>query len=247
MEEFSGLRSSLPHFQIMTEDWFPYQFYEGTELRGISVDLMDEMLKRVGSSQTRSDIQLFPWARAYHLVRKKEHTVLFSMTRTTEREKQFRWVGPIFQNTTYLITLKKKNIKISSSKDLEHYRFGTIRDDASEIFLSRLGVNQNRFYRNSTTKSNLRLLHSGRIDFIVSGQDAFESDIKLTGLNPDDFEAVFIADVSKIWIAFYRDTEDWMIQKFQKSLDDIKDEGVYDQIFMKYGEEAKNPEALMIN
>ena len=51
---------TLPKFKIMTEDWVPYQFYEGTELRGISVDLMVEMLERTGSSQTRNDIKLLP-------------------------------------------------------------------------------------------------------------------------------------------------------------------------------------------
>ncbi len=230
----SVMAQSLPNFKIMTEDWVPYQFYEGNELRGISVDLMVEMLERVGSSQDRSDIILLPWARGYQSLDEEENTVLFSMTRIPERENQFRWVGPVFHNTTYLIALKKKNIKISSAEELQNYWFGTIIDDASEIFLLRLGVNADNFERNSNSHSNLRMLYAGRIDFIVSGWEAFMSDAKLIGLDPDEFEIVYTVDSSDVSIAFHRNTPDWIIQKFQQALDSIKNEGLYDLILKKY-------------
>ena len=225
---------TLPRFIIMTEEWVPYQFDEGPELRGIAVDLMVELLERTGSSQTRKDIQLFPWARAYRDLQKKKNTVLFSMTRTPERENLFRWVGPIFQNTTYLIASKKQSIKISSPEDLHKYRFGTIRDDASEMFLLRLGLTMDRFTRISNSQSNLRMLNAGRVDFIVSGWEAFVSDSDSTGLNQNDFEIVYTVDSSDVSIAFHRDTPDWIIQSFQQALDDIKAEGLYDRILEKY-------------
>jgi len=226
--------NSLPKFTIMTEDWVPYQFKEGSELRGIAVDLMVEMLERTGSTETRKDIQMLPWARAYRNLQVKENTVLFSMTRSSERENLFRWVGPIFQNTTYLIAAKKKNIRISSSDDLRNYRFGTIYDDASEMFLSRHGVSKSQFLRNSSAKSNLRMLERDRMDMIVSGWEGFISDATETGIDPSDFERVYTIDVSEISVAFHRNTPDWIIQRFQKVLDDIKAEGLYDRIFEKY-------------
>lgn len=228
------MAQSVPKFKIMTEDWVPYQFREGTELRGISVDLMVEMLERTGSSQTRNDIMLLPWARAYRSLEQEKNTVLFSMTRSPERENLFRWVGPIFQNTTYLIAPKKQNIKISSSEELQNYRFGTIIDDASEIFLLRLGIKADHFERNSNTQSNLRMLNAGRINFIVSGWEAFVSDAELTGLDPNEFEIVYTVDSSDVSFAFHRDTPNWIIQKFQQALDNIKDEGLYDRILKKY-------------
>lgn len=225
---------TLPKFTIMTEDWIPYQFYEGSEMQGISVDLMVELLARTGSSQTRKDIQMLPWARAYRMLEKVENSVLFSMTRSEERENLFRWVGPLFKNTTYLIAAKKQNIKISSPEELHNYQFGTIRDDASELFLSRLGVGVDHFSRLDNTQSNLRMLNAGRIDFIVSGWEAFVSDVNATGLNRADFEKVYVVDSSDVSIAFHRDTPDWIIQTFQQALDDIKAEGLYDRIVKKY-------------
>ena len=228
------MAQTLPTFKIMTEDWTPYQFQDGTELRGISVDLMVEMLKRAGSSQVRSDIEMLPWARAYRWLRQQENTILFSTTRTPEREKLFRWVGPLFQNTTYLIAARKQNIKISSPEELQKYRFGTIIDDASEMFLSRLGISADHFERNRNTRSNLRMLDAGRIDFIVSGWEAFVSDARIEGLDKKKFEIIYTADSSDVSIAFHRNTADWIIERFQQALDNIRDEGMYDRIVKRY-------------
>lgn len=232
--------SPLPKFAIMTEDWVPYQFIEGSELRGISVDLMVEILKRAGSSQSRSDIRMVPWARAYRYLQTEKNTILFSMTRSSERENLFRWVGPLFRNTTYLIAKKDKNIKITSPVDLQKYNFGTIIDDASELFLLRLGLQKAGFIRNSDTRSNLKMLNRGRVDMVVSGWEAFASDADKLGLNQADFEKVYTVDSSEVSIAFHKDTPNWIIQKFQKAFDDIKAEGVYDRILEKYRSYARD-------
>lgn len=203
-------------------------------MRGITVDLVTEILKRTGSAQSRKDIQLLPWARAYRSISKTENTLLFSMIRTPERESLFRWVGPLFMDTTYLIGSKKQKIKITSPDDLRSYHIGTLVDDASEMFLTRLGLDQKQFMRNTNSQSNLRMLDRGRIDFIVAGWEAILSDAKATGLNPDDFEKAYTVDSSEVSIAFHKETPDWIIQKFQQALNNIKAEGLYDRIFEKY-------------
>ena len=100
----------LPEFQIMTEDWIPYQYEENNQLKGIAVDLLVLMLDRAGSSQGRQAIKLYPWARGYSILQSRENTILFSTTRIPERENLFKWVGPIFQNATFLIAKKSKRI-----------------------------------------------------------------------------------------------------------------------------------------
>jgi polar amino acid transport system substrate-binding protein len=230
----SVVAQSLPKFTIMTEDWVPYQYYQGTELKGISVDLMVEMLARTGSSQSREDIELLPWARAYQTLNHQQNSILFSMTKTAERLNAFRWVGPLFNSSTYLIAAKKQNIKLSGQEDLRNYEFGTIRDDVSEMFLKRFGVDPESFTRHNNTLSNLKMLNAGRIDMIVSGWEAFTSDAYSLGVDPDNYEKVFVVDTSDVSIAFHKDTANWIIEKFQKALDDIKADGTYDRVIEKY-------------
>jgi polar amino acid transport system substrate-binding protein len=212
-------RKPLPQFLIMTEDWPPYQFKKGGTFEGIAVDLMVLMLKKTGSNQNRKDIFLYPWARGYDQLLSQENTILFSMTRTNERENLFKWVGPIFTNSTFLIAMKSKNIKIISTDDIKQYRIGTIIKDASELFVTRLGIPLDKLQRNTISSNNVKKLAANRIDFVVSGWTQFENDANFLGIDPELFESVYEIDRSEISYAFNKKTPDWIIEKFQKAFD----------------------------
>lgn len=86
----------IPNFKIMTENYPPFNMEnKDGKLVGIGVEVFTEMLKRVGSSQTKEDFELMPWSRAYNIVQTKKNSVLFTTSRTKEREELFKWVGPL--------------------------------------------------------------------------------------------------------------------------------------------------------
>ncbi len=58
--------------------------------------------------------------------------------------------------------------------------------------------------------------------------------MELTGFDKGRFEVVYEIDSSDVSIAFHRATPIWIIEKFQKALDDIKAEGLYDRILLEY-------------
>jgi polar amino acid transport system substrate-binding protein len=218
----------------MTEDWFPYQYEQEGEVVGIAADTVVLLLERVGSDQDRRDIRLYPWARAYKMLLSEKHTILFSVTRTPEREDLFKWAGPLFHNTTYLIARKDRGASIASPEDISKYRIGTIIDDASELFVQRLGIGLDRVQRNSKSIYNVEKLERGRIDLVVSGWFAFESDARQLEIDPGDYEAVFTVDESDVSIAFHAATPDWVIGEFQAALDDLRDEGALNEIAERY-------------
>ncbi|MBL7176955.1 MAG: transporter substrate-binding domain-containing protein [Desulfobacteraceae bacterium] len=97
---------AVPKFTIYTENYKPYNFEKDGKIQGIAVELLTQMLEKAGSSQTLADIKLVPWARGYDAVQKNEKTLLFSITRTEEREDLFKWVCPIKTITEELWALK---------------------------------------------------------------------------------------------------------------------------------------------
>ncbi len=234
LRPLSAGADALPNLKIVTEYWSPFQYTEMGQLKGISVDLLDEVLKRAGSSQTREDFVVLPWIRAYQLAQTTPNTLLFSVTRTPEREALFRWVGPIFENATYLIARKDRRIRINDPKDLLRYRFGTIREDASEVFLRRHGINEDQFTRNAKTVTNLSMLNAGRVDMVVCGWDALLEDAEIAGLDPGQFEIVYEIDSSEVSYALHLDTPDSIVTALQDALDELKAEGTYQQIWKKY-------------
>jgi polar amino acid transport system substrate-binding protein len=225
----------LPQFQIMTETWPPFQFEEEGEIKGFVVDLLVLMLERIGSFQNRDDIRIYPWARAYSHAQNRENTILFSTTRTREREKMFKWVGPIFQDTTVLIARKERNIKIGKAADLKQYRFATIIDDVGEQYLQRYGIPLSKMSRNSDRVATIGMLALKRVDMIIQSWQGFVEDAKSVGHDLDEFEVVFTIDKAHMCFAFHKETPGWIIEKFQMALDALRAQGKVAELKKKYG------------
>lgn len=122
---------------LYTDEYPPYNFLEKDKLEGISVDILEEMLQDIGSKLTKNDITVLSWSRAYNLLKKKDNVMLFSMTKTKERERLFKFVGPIAKTRIVLIARKDRNIRIDSIEDIKKYEVGTIRDDIGEQLLKK--------------------------------------------------------------------------------------------------------------
>lgn len=224
----------LPEFKIMTERWEPFQFEKSGQAYGISVDILVLMLEKIGSRQGRKDIQFYPWARGYQTTLKQKNTLLFSTTRTSEREKLFKWVGPIAIITTHLIARKNSKITIKSPADFSKFTFGTVRDDVGEQLLIRNGVKLSQITRNTSNSNTIKMLQAGRLDFISQSFSSFSNDVRSIGLNPDDFECVFELNTGYNSYAFNKETPDKIIEKFQKAFTELEKEGEIRKIFKKY-------------
>ena len=223
---------------IITEQYQPYNFIDPNDsshtLQGIAVDLLVEMLKKSGSSQSRKDIQMQPWARGYESVKNEKNTLLFSTTRTKERENSFKWACPINEIKTEVIALKSSNIKINDKKDLLKYQIGSVRDDVGEQLVVAAGVPLEKLKRTAKYESNLKKLQTSRIDLYVGSMDSIDAMCKNIGCSTDTFESVHTLDVSQLCFAFNKQTDDGLISKLQKALDELVAQGRIEELHKKY-------------
>ena len=157
---------SMDDLALLTEQYPPFNFKKDGQLQGISIDLLELMLKKAGSQLTRKDIQLLPWARAYKKTMENKNTVLFVTTRTKERENLFKWVGPITDTSIMLIAKKGDDIHINSLEEIKKYKIGVISEDVGEQLLVKDGIKDN-LERVSKTILNIKKLNAGRIDALA--------------------------------------------------------------------------------
>jgi polar amino acid transport system substrate-binding protein len=226
--------ANFPELKIMTEDYAPFNFEKDGKVQGIAVDLMVEMLKKVGSSQTRDDIKLLPWARGLKDLGTKPNAVLFSTTRTKERENLYKWVCPINTLITEVIALKSKNIKITSNQDFGKYKVGCVLDDVGQDLIIAAGVPIEKLDRTSSYKTNVKKLNAGRLDLYVSSMESVRLYAEKIGVDPDKFESVYILDESYLCYAFNKAVSDDVINQLQKALDELIEDGTFDKIKKKY-------------
>ncbi len=231
------LAQSVNDLKIMTEIYPPYNYEEKEELKGISVDLTVLMLKKLNSKLTRDDIKLMPWARGYRTVLNKKNTVLFSTTRTKEREKHFKWVGPITPTTISVFARKEKNIKINKIVDIINYRTGVVIDDIGEQLLVNARIpliKLDRIGGVDVIHQSIRKLNKNRIDLFAYEENAVKWEIKAKGFAPDEYEVVYTLKKGELYYVLHKDTPDSLIQTLQNALDEIKKEGEYQKIVEKY-------------
>ena len=220
---------------LITENYAPLNFSKDGMVRGISVDVMVEMLKMSGSKKTRKDISLQPWARGYKQVLENKNTALFAMSRTEAREELFKWVGPIIPSNIVLVAKKSQGIKINSVEDISQYnKIGVVRDDIGEQILLELGVPKGNLHRTNSGTNTAKMLDKERVDMWAYGRIVALWNIKELGFNPDDYEEVYILKESQQYFAFHKDTEPTVIAKLQKALDELESNGKLKNIVSTY-------------
>lgn len=212
--------------KIYTENSPPSNYLENGRLKGISVDIVREILRRLNMPD---DIQIVPWARGYTLALTQPNVALFSTTRLPQREKLFKWVGPLYSQTWGFYARKDSDLNLTSLEQAKTVsRIGTYYKDAKEQYLLANG------FRNlvSTNKnvSNIRHLMEGTIDMWASSDFNMPYLARQAGVDPDQLELVLPFKRVKNYIAFSIESPETLVTQWQQTLDELKDDGTYDRL-----------------
>ena len=82
---------TLEDISWYTEEYPPYNYVENGNAKGIAVDLLLAVWKKMGLNKTVKDIKVVPWARGVKMIKTKPGTCLFSTTLTSERKDVLGW------------------------------------------------------------------------------------------------------------------------------------------------------------
>lgn len=234
---FAALAAKV-EFNLYTEDYPPYNMPKeetngdnANEIVGSSTDIMKEIFKR---TKIRYSMELLPWARAYNYALTKSNAVVFAASRTPEREKLFKWVGPIGENDWVLFSLidpktKTPKIKINTLEDAKKYVIGAYKGDATSNYLHSLGFTVDD---TNLDLNNEKKLQAERIDLWASGKQLGNWIFRKNKIN--NIAPVFTLKTSVLYAAFNIQTDDAVIATLNKAIQDIKKDGTYNKIMKKY-------------
>lgn len=110
-------------------------------------------------------ITRYPWKRAYAIALERKDACVFLTTRTPERERLFKWVGPIRESEWVLAGRAGVDYKIRTLEDARKYRIGTFIGDARHEYLRSRGFKVDVVQDDNVNPEKLLL---GRIDLWAS-------------------------------------------------------------------------------
>jgi len=234
---FSSQAFADNSIRLMTEEFAPYQFYEGKGdnkvITGISIEIVQAIQKRLGNKDA---IKVLPWSRALKLLAKKKNSALFSTARTPGRENKYKWAGPLAKLDMVFFNKAGSDISFKSLEDAKKVaKIGVTKNVATHEILVNQGFKNLDVMQSGSDDKNLRRLTKGRIDVWPTVYFAGIYSAKKMGLL-DKIEVVPGVSIMSgaLYIAFNKQTDNKIIQQWQSSLDQLKSEGVVGAIIKKY-------------
>ncbi|MEE4240855.1 MAG: transporter substrate-binding domain-containing protein [Desulfopila sp.] len=216
--------------QILSEEWAPISFSDNGKANGLAVEVVEEILLRL---KTPTVINIVPWARGWQTLLDTPNVVLFTMTRTPEREKLFTMIGPVALGTTDFYARKGSGIQIRNLSDAGKVRkIGVYRSAVEEQLLRKEGFTN--LEAASTPLQSARMLMAGRIDLWCNANLTAISTLQDAGYSKDDIEHVFTLRENHLYIAISAGTPEAIVNSWLETLKTIKADSTFTKIYRKW-------------
>ncbi|MHC8364733.1 substrate-binding periplasmic protein [Pseudomonas sp. ZT5P21] len=219
---------------LLTENFPPYNmarngknFAQDENISGIATDIVREIFKR--AEITYSLTLRFPWERIYKLTLEKPGYGVFVMARLPDREKLFKWVGPIGPDDWIMLAKADSKITLETLNDARKYKIGAYKGDAIAETLAKQGLNPIVVLRD---QDNAKKLVNGQIDLWATGDPAGRYLARQDGVT--GLKTVLRFNSAELYLALNKDVPDETVAKLQAALDQLRKEGVVDEIMARY-------------
>lgn len=202
-------------------------FAQGENINGIAVDIVREMFKRAGINYSLT--LRFPWERIYKLALEQPGYGVFVMARLPDREPLFKWVGPIGPDDWIMLARGDSKIALQSLEQARKYRIGAYKGDAIAETLAKQGLKPLVVLRD---QDNARKLVGGQIDLWATGDPAGRYLARQEGVT--GLKTVLRFHSAQLYLALNKDVPDETVARLQAALDQLREEGVVEEIMGRY-------------
>ncbi|EPL04645.1 ABC transporter substrate-binding protein [Pseudomonas sp. CF161] len=219
---------------LLTENFPPYNmakngknFAQGDNINGIAVDIVREMFKRAGINYSLT--LRFPWERIYKLALEQPGYGVFVMARLPDREPLFKWVGPIGPDDWIMLAKADSKITLENLEQARQYKIGAYKGDAIAETLAKQGLAPLVVLRD---QDNAKKLLNGQIDLWATGDPAGRYLARQEGIT--GLKTVLRFNSAQLYMALNKDVPDEIVTRLQTALDQLRKEGVVDEIMGRY-------------
>ncbi|QGZ39800.1 polar amino acid transport system substrate-binding protein [Pseudoduganella flava] len=216
-----------PHLTITGENTPPTSMFVDGKPAGRQTDKVHEMLDRVGVPHS---IDILPWKRAYMMAQRDALTCVYSTTRTPEREKQFKWVGPMVEIDWVLMGRADRKFHLRTLEDARTLRIGTYNGDARDEYLKSRGFNVDPVQNDASNPDKLLL---NRIDlWAVAARPDLDMARELG--RDGQFVPVLVFNRVRLYLACNPTVPDRLVDRMNAMFDTMRRDGTFARIDRRY-------------
>lgn len=215
------VHSNEAKLNVVTEDWPPF-ILKGQEVSGIVTKNIKEIL---AYTDIKYSIDVYPWARSFHLATTNPNVLIYSIYKTKQREAKFHWFCPVYKSTPiHAYKLASNQINIDSLEALKTSVVGIMRGDNSHSYFLNNGFEEGvNIDLSSNEETNLKKLIKGRVDVVIQSQESLN--YRLESLGASGMNLISGLEISKgasaeHCMALSLNTKDETINKIRKGFEE---------------------------
>ena len=216
---------------LLTQNFPPFSmandgknFAKEEAISGIDAEVVAALFKRAGIPYTLTLRFLEPPAAAGG---KTPGFAVFSLSRTPEREPKYKWVGPLSEIQIVLLKRPDSPIQISSLEEARQYRIGSKDGSVGSQYLISRGIEVQSSLIDTPAK-----LKAGQFDLWATTNPSGEYEAKQAGVGP--LAVALTLSRVDLYLAMNKETPDEVVEKLQRTLDQMKQEGLLQQAARRY-------------
>jgi len=216
------LQKKLNNLVVATEEYPPISFKNKQgRADGLASEVAYRIMKKLNMKQS---IHIWPWARDYKLLQKRPNYLVFSVSRTKQREELFHWVGPIYSMKTGFYTKKSSPVVIHNLEDAKKVKkIGTYYESFDEQFL--LKHNFTNLESTDNNIYNIKKLMRNRFDVITATNVTIKAFMAKAGYTMDEIESRFDFLNVDAYFAFSKQVDEDVVLAWQKEFEKLQKSG----------------------
>ncbi|MEF8701502.1 MAG: transporter substrate-binding domain-containing protein [Candidatus Accumulibacter sp. UW20] len=195
--------------------------------QGLVYEVVTEMAKRVGHSGL---IEFMPWGEAQRIAQTQPNIGILALTRTPERENQYRWLAKIVSDD--LILVGGQGIDVARLEQVRDRPLGVLARSGAEALLRERGFT--RIRPQPEEWLNARLMQQRRIDAWLAPRLMVIHAMREIGGNLEALDFGEIVRSSEIYLAASKDLPDAEAQKWAQAFAAVQADGTYQRIADQY-------------
>lgn len=214
--------------RVVTSHLPPLVVQSDAAAPGALNEVVAELCKRIALAP---QVQFVPWKRALVLAGSTPATAIFPLTRVPERERQFRWLVPLYDENYVFLAPRGRAFDVRQPAGMKGTRITLIRGSALKAVLIAMG------YQHIVDARSVDEVHR----FLVAGiADAAFGELSIVRDSLRSRAAFDAFDISApvsrttAWLAGSLDFTEADAARFQGAMKEMKADGSYFAILKRY-------------
>lgn len=225
----SASKNPVAPLRLVTAHLPPLVMAPGEARPGALRELVDGICERQGITP---NVAFMPWRRALFMATTMQRTAIFPLTRLPEREAQFRWLAPLYEENYIFLARHGSSFDVQRPQDMKNKRIALLRGAAQSAILAELGFR--RLVEAASIDEVHRFLLAGMADAAFGERAIIDSSLRLHS-QENDFHLGKPVRTTTAWLAGSLDIPDTEAQRYRTAMADLVEDGTKAKIFRQYG------------